>query len=71
VILPVVGENNTVRLLRRSDGQVVGSFGRSGRQAGQFHWVHALGVDSKGNVYTSEVDSGKRVQRFKPNLAPK
>jgi len=66
------GENNLVRILRRTDGQVVGGFGRSGRQAGQFHWVHALAVDSKGNVYTGEVDSGKRVQKFKPtNGAPK
>jgi DNA-binding beta-propeller fold protein YncE len=65
------GENNTIRILRRSDGQVAGSFGRSGRQAGQFHWVHALAVDSKGNVYTGEVDSGKRVQKFKPSVAPK
>ena len=65
------GENNAVRLLRRSDGQVVGTFGRSGRQAGQFHWVHALAVDSKGNVHTGEVDNGKRVQKFKPNVAPK
>ncbi len=61
------GENNVVRILRRSDGQVVGTFGRSGRQIGQFHWVHAL---SKGNIYTGEVDNGKRVQKFKPNVAP-
>ena len=66
------GENNLARVLRRSDGQVVGGFGRSGRQAGDFHWVHALAVDSKGNVYTGEVDNGKRVQKFKPiNGAPK
>jgi hypothetical protein len=65
------GENNLVRILRRSDGQMVGSFGRSGRQAGQFHWVHALAVDSKGNVYTGEVDNGKRVQRFRPTVAPR
>jgi hypothetical protein len=24
------------------------------------------GIDSKGNLYTSEVGSGKRVQKFKP-----
>jgi len=65
------GENNLVRILRRSDGQAVGGFGRSGRQAGQFHWVHALAVDSKGNVYTGEVDTGKRVQKFKPDAPPK
>ncbi len=65
------GENNIVRILRRSDGQVVGSFGRSGRQAGHFHWVHGLAVDSKGNVYTGEVDTGKRVQKFKPDAPPR
>jgi hypothetical protein len=26
--------------------------------------VHNLAVDSKGNVYTAEVDSGKRAQKF-------
>ena len=31
------GENNEVRILQREDGMVVGAFGRSGRQAGQFH----------------------------------
>jgi hypothetical protein len=44
----------------------VGSFGRGGRQAGQFGWVHNLAIDSRGNLYTSEVDIYKRVQRFVP-----
>jgi len=44
---------------------VVGSFGRNGRNAGQFHWVHAMAVDAKGNVYTAEVDTGKRIQKFR------
>ncbi len=60
------GENNQVRILRRADGMVLGAFGRSGRQAGQFHWVHNIAVDSKGNVFTTEVDNAKRVQRFTP-----
>jgi len=47
------------------DGSVVGAFGRSGRNAGQFHWIHAMAVDAKGNVYTAEVDNGKRIQKFK------
>jgi hypothetical protein len=64
------GENNLLRILRRSDGAVVGGFGRSGRYAGQFHWVHSIAVDSKGNIYTGEVDNGKRVQKFKPTSAP-
>ncbi len=60
------GENNEVRVLKRADGTVLGAFGRSGRQAGQFHWVHNLAVDSKGDIYTTEVDNGKRVQKFRP-----
>ena len=64
------GENNLLRILQRSDGKVVGGFGRSGRHAGHFHWVHSIAVDSKGNIYTGEVDNGKRVQKFKPNAAP-
>jgi len=65
------GENNEVRVLKRADGTVLGAFGRSGRQAGQFHWVHNLAVDSKGDIYTTEVDNGKRVQKFHPvNATP-
>jgi len=60
------GENNEVRILQRADGTVLGAFGRSGRQAGQFHWVHNLAVDSKGDIFTTEVDNGKRVQKFLP-----
>jgi sugar lactone lactonase YvrE len=52
-------------VLKRDDGSVVGSFGRIGRNAGQFHWIHAMAVDAKGNVYTAEVDTGKRIQKFK------
>ena len=58
------GENSHIWTLLRDNGQIVGKFGRHGRQAGQLHWVHNLAVDSKGNVYTAEVDSGKRAQQF-------
>jgi DNA-binding beta-propeller fold protein YncE len=64
------GENNEVRILKRADGLVLGAFGRSGRQAGQFHWVHNLAIDSKGDIYTTEVDNGKRVQKFHPTEMP-
>jgi len=36
-----------------------------GRNAGQFHWVHAMAIDKLGNVYTGEVDNAKRIQKFK------
>lgn len=64
------GSNNEVRILRRSDGAVLGSFGRPGRQPGQFHWVHDITVDSHGNVFTGEVDGGNRVQKFVPAGGP-
>jgi hypothetical protein len=59
------GANNEVHILARDTGEVLGSFGHQGRGAGQFHWVHAMAIDSQGNLYTGDVDTGKRVQRFK------
>ncbi len=58
------GENNHVWLLARETGKVLTHFGRRGRYAGQLHWVHNLAVDAKGNIYTTEVDNAKRVQKF-------
>jgi len=58
------GENNHVWTLLRAGGQILGAFGRSGRSAGQFHYVHNLAVDSHGNIYTTEVDTGERAQKF-------
>lgn len=60
------GHNKKVWILDRSSLEVVGSFGRGGRQAGEFNWVHNIAVDSRGNVYTAEVNTGKRVQKFVP-----
>lgn len=56
--------NGRVWVLLRETHEVVGSFGRNGRYPGQFIWLHSVDVDSKGNVYTTEVGSGRRVQRF-------
>jgi DNA-binding beta-propeller fold protein YncE len=64
-LLNADGANNEVRTLVRATGAVVGTFGRNGRNAGEFHWVHNLAVDSKGNIYTTEVDTGKRAQKFR------
>ena len=60
------GENNKVWVLERQSGRIEAAFGRNGRYAGQFHWVHNLAVDSRGNIYTAEVDTGKRAQKFVP-----
>jgi hypothetical protein len=64
-LLNADGENNEIRIIKREDGAVVGRFGRNGRNAGQFHWVHAMAIDKSGNVYTGEVDNAKRIQKFK------
>ena len=60
------GTNDQVLTVERGSGRVVNSFGRPGRYAGQFLVLHNIGIDSKGNLYTSEVGSGKRAQKFKP-----
>jgi DNA-binding beta-propeller fold protein YncE len=64
------GANGEAIIVRRSDGVEVGAFGHYGRQAGQFHNLHQVVVDSKGNVYTGEVDTGMRIQKFVPNAPP-
>jgi hypothetical protein len=58
------GTNNEVRILDRKTGQVLGVFGRNGRNAGEFHWVHQIAIDSAWNIFTGEVDTGKRIQKF-------
>jgi len=58
------GANGRVYILRRSDGQMLGQFGRTGHMAGEFKWVHNMAIDTQGNLYTSEVGFGRRVQKF-------
>jgi DNA-binding beta-propeller fold protein YncE len=58
------GANNQIVTLDRHSGAVLSSFGQSGRMAGQFKWVHNLAIDSKGSLYTAEVGTGRRAQRF-------
>ncbi len=60
------GTNHKVWVLRREDLEVVGEFGRGGRQLGQFLRPHGMDVDSKGAIYVGEASTGRRVQRFLP-----
>jgi len=46
------------------DLEVVGEFGRGGRQVGQFLRPHGMSVDSQGNIYVGEASTGRRVQKF-------
>jgi DNA-binding beta-propeller fold protein YncE len=61
-----VGDNSnqTIYILRRDTLEELGRLGQSGREAGEFHWLHQVGIDSRGNIYTAEVDTGKRIQKF-------
>ncbi|HCD1366842.1 NHL repeat-containing protein [Raoultella terrigena] len=56
--------NGRIWILLRSTHQVLGSFGRIGRQVGQFTWMHSIDTDSQGNLYVTEVGTGRRVQKF-------
>ena len=58
------GTNMKVWILERETLEVVGAFGRGGRFAGQFNWVHSAAIDSDWNLYVTEVNTGKRVQKF-------
>ena len=56
--------NGRVWILLREGHEILGHFGKNGRYPGQFIWLHSVDVDSHGNVYTTEVNTGRRVQRF-------
>jgi hypothetical protein len=56
--------NGRVHVFDRRTLQEVGAFGRIGRYAGEFVFLHNLATDSKGNLYVSEVGNGRRVQKF-------
>ena len=56
--------NDTIYAINRTNFHEMGRFGTGGRQIGQFHWPHVVSVDSEGNVYTGEVDTAGRVQKF-------
>jgi len=58
------GTNHKVWILRRSDLEVVGEFGRGGRQVGQFLRPHGMSIDAMGNLYVGEASTGRRVQKF-------
>ena len=60
------GTNDKVWILDRDSGKTLGGFGRNGTYAGQFHWINAIAMDSKGNIYTGEVEENKRIQKFVP-----
>jgi DNA-binding beta-propeller fold protein YncE len=64
-VYTVDGTNNELRIVDRSTALTQARIGRPGRYAGQFHVVHNIAIDSAGNLYTTEVNTGQRVQKFR------
>jgi hypothetical protein len=60
------GHNFVIWMIDRESGKTLGYFGGNGRLAGQLHFPNAVATDSLGNIYTGEVDTGKRIQKFVP-----
>jgi hypothetical protein len=56
--------NSHVVVLDRATLRVLYQFGARGTKPGDFQSPHHLAVDSKGNLYTAEVNPGNRAQRF-------
>ena len=51
-------------MLNRKTLQVLYQFGARGATPGDFQAPHLIAVDSKGNLYTAEVNPGNRAQKF-------
>ncbi len=58
------GANEHVYIIERQSMQILTHFGQGGRQPGMFLGVHSIATDSKGNLYTTETYTGKRLQKF-------
>jgi DNA-binding beta-propeller fold protein YncE len=52
-----------VHKIQLSDGKILATWGKQGLGPGEFDWVHAVVVDSKGAVYAADT-YGQRLQKF-------
>jgi len=64
-IYMIDGMNGEVRIVDRATKETLSRFGRPGRQAGMFTALHNIAVDHQGNIYTAEVNTGQRIQKFR------
>ena len=51
-------------ILDRKTLKTLGRFGFGGAQGGAFRAANVIATDSKGNIYTTETYTGKRLQKF-------
>jgi hypothetical protein len=58
-----------IRIVDHATGRTLGTFGRSGFEAGEFNGLHSIAVDSSGNLVTAEAGvvtgGGHRLQMFR------
>lgn len=64
-IYMIDGMNGEVRIIDRATKVTLSRFGRPGRQVGMFTALHNIAVDRQGNIFTAEVNTGQRVQKFR------
>ena len=58
------GVNEQVVVIDRKELKPLTTFGDGGNHPGEFHGVHSIATDSKGNIFTTETYEGRRVQKF-------
>ena len=58
------GVSENVVVIDRQTLTPVTTFGDGGNSAGEFHGVHSIAIDSKGNLFTTETYEGRRIQKF-------
>jgi hypothetical protein len=56
--------NSRIVVMNRKTLEVLYQFGARNASPGNFQGVHHIAADSKGNLYTAEVNPGNRAQRF-------
>ncbi len=58
------GSNRKIWIVRRSDLVTLGSFSHGGHGPGEVAVAHAIGSDSKGNVYVGDTTQSNRIMRW-------
>ena len=58
------GTNQQVTVLGRKGLKTLEQFGGDGNGPGEFHWLHSIAIDEDGNLYTAEVATGRRMQKY-------
>jgi hypothetical protein len=53
-----------VAIFDRAQLTQIGTVGMRGPKPGEFDIVHHMAADSKGNLYTAEIVTNRRAQRF-------